>query len=249
MSGSSLTAADAARRLGQLLTGSEARDLADRLADGDTLSLALKAIAVSRRRPARRLIEACGTAEHRVTLLRALEGARSTINAIDPIWTMPGHLAQGGPLTSRVAHLVDNARFSVTCSTFNFQRSSSLWGALHRAAHRPGVTVRIYVDRQAADLKPQAWCPTTSQVANHMHPGAVLRTKDFDGTAARNHAKFVTIDHRFLLVTSANFSWSAEHGNVELGVLLDHPNLAEAVEDELHRVEDALYERVLPATP
>ena len=45
-------------------------------------------------------------------------------------------------------------------------------------------------------------------------------------------------------MTSANFSWSAENNNVEFGVLIDNPNLAEAVERELRRVEESLYERV-----
>ena len=53
------------------------------------------------------------------------------------------------------------------------------------------------------------------------------------------------VDHRFLLVTSANFSWSAENGNLELGVLIDNPNLAEAVEHEMRQVEGFVFERVL----
>jgi phosphatidylserine/phosphatidylglycerophosphate/cardiolipin synthase-like enzyme len=73
----------------------------------------------------------------------------------------------------------------------------------------------------------------------------VLRTKSFDGGYVRNHAKFLAVDHRFLLVTSANFSWSAEQGNIEFGVLIDNTNLTEAVERELRDAEDALYERVV----
>ena len=46
----------------------------------------------------------------------------------------------------------------------------------------------------------------------------------------RNHSKFIFIDHRFVLVTSANFSWTAENGHLGLGVLIDNANLAEAVE-------------------
>jgi len=46
------------------------------------------------------------------------------------------------------------------------------------------------------------------------------------------------------LVTSANFSWNAEHGNVEFGVLIDGRNLTEAVEREMLEVENLLYERV-----
>jgi phosphatidylserine/phosphatidylglycerophosphate/cardiolipin synthase-like enzyme len=45
-------------------------------------------------------------------------------------------------------------------------------------------------------------------------------------------------------VTSANYSWSAEHGNVEFGVLVDDRNLTEAVEHELRDAEPMLYERV-----
>jgi hypothetical protein len=157
---------------------------------------------------------------------------------------MPGHLAQGGPLTSSAPYLVDNARMSVTCSTFNFQKSSGMWDALVRAAARPEIAVRVYVDTHAADLEPRSWSPTTTELAAHLHPAVVLRTKCFDAVYVRNHAKFLAVDHRFLLVTSANFSWSAEQGNVEFGVLIDNPNLTEAVEREMHDAEEALYEQV-----
>jgi phosphatidylserine/phosphatidylglycerophosphate/cardiolipin synthase-like enzyme len=56
--------------------------------------------------------------------------------------------------------------------------------------------------------------------------------------------KFLSIDHRFLLVRSANASWSAENANIELGVLIDDSSLAESVERELREVEDLLFERV-----
>jgi hypothetical protein len=49
---------------------------------------------------------------------------------------------------------------------------------------------------------------------------------------------------RFLLVTSANFSRSAETGNLELGVLTDNANLAEAVEHEMRQAEDFLFEKI-----
>ena len=74
----------------------------------------------------------------------------------------------------------------------------------------------------------------------------MLRTKEFDGGHVRNHAKFLAIDHRFLLVTSANFSWSAENGNIEFGVLVDNRNLTEAVEREMREAEDLLFEHVTP---
>jgi len=80
----------------------------------------------------------------------------------------------------------------------------------------------------------------------HLHPALILRTKPFDGSQVRNHSKFLSIDHRFLLVTSANFSWSAENANLELGVLIDNSNLAEAIERELREAEDFIFEHVRP---
>lgn len=62
----------------------------------------------------------------------------------------------------------------------------------------------------------------------------------FDGKPVRNHAKFLVVDHRFVLVTSANFSWSAEQHNVEFGVQLDNPNLAGPIEEEMRRAEPSL---------
>lgn len=242
-----LDAGAAARTLGALLTGTEARQIADRLADDDTLTAALRVVAADRRAEVRTLLASLRP-DRAVAVLRGIEGARSTVTALDPLWTMPGHLAQSGPLTSSVRDLVDRARVSVTCSTFNFQRSSGLWHALRRAARRPEVGVRVYVDTAAADHDPKPWSPTTSETAAHLAPGLVLRTTTFDGCQVRNHAKFLAIDHRFLLVTSANFSYSAEQGNVEFGVFIDNPNLAEAVEREMLRAEDALYQCVVAVT-
>ncbi len=45
----------------------------------------------------------------------------------------------------------------------------------------------------------------------HLRIAAVLRTEQFDGHPTRKHSKFISVDHRFVLVTSANFSWSAEN--------------------------------------
>ena len=54
----------------------------------------------------------------------------------------------------------------------------------------------------------------------------------------RNHAKF-------LVVTGANLSLSAEERNVELGLRIDDPLLARAVEDQMRALEDVrIYERV-----
>jgi phosphatidylserine/phosphatidylglycerophosphate/cardiolipin synthase-like enzyme len=256
---------DPAAALGRFLTGTEAGQIASRLAAGETRTMALRVVAPGRRPHARELLEAIESSLARdapgdrlgamLPVLRAIEGARSEPTAIGAIWTMPGHLAQSGPLTSSVVHLVEHARQSVTCSTFNFQRTSALWPALAQAARQPGITVRVYLDARAAGRPPRAssarpspsrTTPTPKEVATHLWPAMVLRSRPFDGAAVRNHAKFLVIDHRFLLVTSANFSWSAENRNIEFGVLHDNRNLAESVEREMRHAEDTLFETVPP---
>ncbi len=241
---------DPARSLGALLSGSEASEIADHLADDDTLTASLRVVSPSRRAEVRSLLSGIDQAAM-ITVLRAIEGAKSAPTTMDPLWTMPGHLAQHGRLTQSVTYLVDNARYSVVCSTFNFQRSSGLWKALQRAAQRPEIMMKIYMDTDAADAGPRRpGSPTTNEVTAHLNPALILRTKRFDGRQVRNHSKFLSIDHRFLLVTSANFSWSAENANLEFGVLIDNPNLAEAIERELREAEDFIFERVCTdATP
>ncbi|GLX98734.1 DISARM system phospholipase D-like protein DrmC [Herbidospora sp. NBRC 101105] len=231
----------AARELGEQLTSTEAKGIADRLSDGDTLTTALRIVPTARRAEIRALLAQLGK-DAVVAVLRAVEGARSITTTLSPIWTMPGHLAQSGPLTSSAVDLIEGARQSITCSTFNFQRTSKLWEALRRAAQRPEIALRVYLDTRAADSS-TGRSPSITQLAAHLAPGIVLRTKEFDGAYVRNHAKFLIADHRFLLTTSANFSWSAEHGNIEFGVLIDNRSLAETVERELLRAEEYLFER------
>lgn len=251
-----MSAEDAAAELARLFTSTEAAKVADRLCAGETLTMALRAVSTARRPQARALLQAIAAADASqiqvaVAVLRAIEAARSQPSAARPIWTMPGHLAHVGALTGSIVHLVDNARQSVTCSTFNFQRSSMLWAALAQAAQRPEMTVRVYLDAAATrhhDGVGSRWnvTPSAEEIAAHLRPGIVFRSRPFDGLTVRNHAKFVIVDHRFLLVTSANFSWSAENGNVEFGVLHDNSNLAESVEREMRNAEDAIFERVAP---
>jgi phosphatidylserine/phosphatidylglycerophosphate/cardiolipin synthase-like enzyme len=233
---------EAAAALGSALTGSEAAALADRLADGQSLHAALRALGPQRRTLVRPLAESIGI-ERLVPLLYAVSAVRAQAGRVEPVWTMPGPLAQTGPLTPSILRHVEGARQSITCSTFNFQRSSALWSALAAAARRPQLAVRVYVDAAAANGR---GTPTTGEVAAHLHPATVLRTKPFDGKQVRNHSKFFVIDHRFVLVTSANLSWSAEYGNIELGVRTDDAALAEAIERELLDAEDRLFEQVGP---
>lgn len=245
--------ADGVRALAAYLTGSEARTIADRLADGDTINVALRAVTTARRDEARDLIEAVrlggGDVAGMLRVLRAIEGARSDPAYAVPVWTLPGNLARAGHLTSHMTWLVAGARESVTCATYNFARSSALWQALAQVSERPEVSVRLYLDTAAADQPSPGWRgPTTStaDAARALRRVTVLRTRQRTGQLVRSHAKFLAIDHRTLVVTSANFSLSAEQRNVELGVVIEDRALTESIERQLRLVEAELYERVSP---
>lgn len=232
--------------MGEFLTATEARQLADRLADGEPLSMALTAVGASRRVEAGKLLVATGLdAGVLIATLRGVQGAKSVETAAQAVWTMPGHIVMASPLTTSTSELVRSARSSVVCSTYNFQESSGLWHALRDAARTSGVKVRVYLDAQAATSH---GAPSATQVGEWLAPARVFQTRAFDGKPVRNHAKFVSVDHRFIIVTSANYSWSAENRNVELGVRLDDAGLAGAIETQMKEAEAALYERV-PMTP
>lgn len=239
---------DAVRHLGQLLTGTEAQQLADLYADGASLTQALQTVSSSRRQDVREALEASGMVPRHpaaVPVLRAIQGANERQTTISPVWTLPGYLADYGSLTTSLEDLVLAARHSVTCSTFNFQTSSSLWKALRDVAGRGTVDVRVYLDARAAEGNP-GWgvTPTCEEVAKHLAGAKVLRTRKTNGKPLRNHAKFVAIDHRFLIVTSANFSKSGEQHNIELGLRIDSRSLTERVEKQLLDAEPSLYEVV-----
>ena len=257
------------RALGAFLTGSEADGIAARLSGGATLSQALVVVPAPRRARARELLGAAGlgpqTREHSVAVLCAVAGAASRIKDVSPVWTAPAGAVGGGALTADVFALVGSANSSVVCATYNLQPSSALWAALvDLRARRPGVSVRLYLDTQAADgpfHRPEGrrgyWEQNhdrggssrlkTGEIARKLRGAVVMRTrapKD-DGRAVTSHAKFLSIDHRFLLVGSANFSYSAEERNVELGLHLDDPALAYSVEKQMRDLEETVYEPVL----
>lgn len=236
--------------LGAYLSGTEARGLAGRLSNGDSLSTALMMLPPGRRSRAETLLTAVGLSrdrDHMVDVLHGISGARAAGSTrVDPLWTLPGHLVQSSPLTSSIPTLVLGARTSVLCSTFNFAGTSALWDALAEVARRPSVGVRIYVDTGAAEPHGHWRPPTTEEVAQHLAPAQVFRTKAHEGQLVVNHAKFIVVDHRVVLVTSANFSHSGAYRNVELGLKVDDEGLAGLVEREMQGVQDVLYERVAP---
>lgn len=227
-------------RLGEFLTGAEARRMAAMLASGEHVNKALREVSAARRGEVKDLLAAAGlghgNAGAAVAILEAIAGAKSTQRGLTPVWTMPGNEADLGHLTGQFHKLVLGARTSVTAATYNFTPNSHMWEVLRMASQVPGVSVCVYVDSAKADAE---------QVKAQMPGATVFRSATLaNGKRVVSHAKFVIIDHALMLLTSANFSYSAENLNVEFGLLIDDASLAESVEDQMSEKRGVLYELV-----
>jgi phosphatidylserine/phosphatidylglycerophosphate/cardiolipin synthase-like enzyme len=226
--------------LGEYLTASEAVGLAVQLSTGQHVIKALGAINVSRRERVRELLTTAGLGhtevDRSVAVLHAIAAAKAVRRELTPVWTMPGNEAKVGHLTGEFYRLVQAARQSVTCATYNFEPTSQMWTVLKQASEQPGVVVTVYIDGDKADAaKVKAQLPHAT-----IYESAVLP----DGKQIVSHAKFVSIDHEVLLLTSANFSFSAEYRNVEFGLLVHDSALAQSVEATMTSKHGSLFELV-----
>lgn len=226
--------------LGEFLTAAEAEGLAVQLAAGQHVSKALGAVSPSRREKTRGLLTAAGLGHTEVkvsaAVLRAVAGAKAVHRDLTPVWTMPGNEAKIGHLTSEFHRLVRSARQSVTCATYNFEKTSKMWSVLRESAEQPGVTVTVYVDGDKADAV---------NIKAHLGGATVYRSAVLPhGKPVVSHAKFVIIDHEILLLTSANFSFSAENRNIEFGLLVQDSALAQSVESTMASKHGTLYQLV-----
>jgi phosphatidylserine/phosphatidylglycerophosphate/cardiolipin synthase-like enzyme len=231
---------DPTEALGEFLTAAEATGIAAVLAAGQHTTHALREVNAARRDRAKELLQGAGLGHadlgRSLAVLHAIAGAKSVRRDLIPVWTMPGHEANAGRLTSEFHRLVTDARQSVTCATYNFQTTSKMWDVLKEASEQPGVLVTVYVDGATADAR---------KIKAQLPRAAVYRSAELpDGQQVVSHAKFVIIDHSLLLLTSANFSFSAENRNVELGLLVHDPALAGSIEAEMTSKHGSLYEVV-----
>lgn len=235
-----MTHSDATAALGAYLTVDEARGLAAMLKVGEHTARALLEVHQSRRQRVRALLSDAKLGhedrEHSVAVLTAIAGAKGGDRQSIPVWTMPGNEADLGHLTGEFHRLVTSARMSVTCATYNFEPTSKMWDVLREASEQPGVVVVVYVDGDKANTEElKAQLPKVTLYRSGALP---------DGKHIVSHAKFVIIDHRQILLTSANFSYSAERRNVEFGLLIDDEALAGGVEATMASKHGILYELV-----
>ncbi len=156
------------------------------------------------------------------------ERRRAQRRPLELVWTGPdsrNSLARDTAVVVRA--LFQDAISAVTVAGFRFDHGSALLAPLHQAMKDRGVQCRVYGDTaEARELIQRNWPfgPPWPEVF-----GFVPRP----GVLASLHAKCVVIDHRRVLVTSANFTERGQERNVEVGVLADDERLAESIEREL----------------
>jgi phosphatidylserine/phosphatidylglycerophosphate/cardiolipin synthase-like enzyme len=233
---------DPAGALGEYLTATEAIGIAALLAAGQHTSHALREVNTARRERAKELLAAAGIShadlDHSLAVLHAIAGAKSMRNDLTPVWTMPGNEATVGHLTSEFHRLVQAARQTVTCATYNFEPTSQMWTVLREASEQAGVVVTVYIDGDKADAR---------KVSGQLPRATVYRSAVLpDGKQIVSHAKFIVIDHAMVLLTSANFSFSAENRNIEFGLRIHDPALAASIETTMATKHGSLYELVTP---
>ena len=226
--------------LGAFLTATEAQRIAAQLETGQLTAHALREVSVSRREEAKTLIAAAGLGSANpdvsVSMLRSIAGAKALQNELTSVWTMPGNESTTGHLTSEFHRLVQGARESVTCATYNFETTSKMWTVLKDVSGEPGVSVTVYVDGDKADVtKLKAQLPK----ANVFRSGELP-----NGQHIVSHAKFIIVDHSVVLLTSANFSYSGENRNIELGLIVHDSGLATSLEETMASKQGSLYEAI-----
>jgi phosphatidylserine/phosphatidylglycerophosphate/cardiolipin synthase-like enzyme len=172
---------------------------------------------------------------------------------IDLVTTGPGDSETGCRDTSVVVRdLFHNAKNSVVVVGYAVHQGQRVFQALaDRMVEAPGLQVRMYLDiqREPGDTSAPSEIAKhfVDRFRNHQWPsGKPLPQVFYDPRSlklefqsrAALHAKCIVVDGRSLFVSSANFTEAAQQKNIEVGLLLESPILA----DRLLRFFDALIE-------
>lgn len=229
---------DPLKQLGDYLTATEAESLAVLIDAGEHTTHALASVSHARRDRAANLLNLAGIGHTEpaisVAVLRGIAGAKSAHRDLTPVWTMPGNEATTGHLTNQFHDVVAAARISVTCATYNFSSTSSMWDALQKASEEPEVVVCVYVDAGKGD---------PGGVKARLPRASVYRSANLpNGQPIVSHTKFIVVDHEVVLLTSANFSYNAENRNIEFGLLIHDSGLAASIESTMASKRGSLYE-------
>lgn len=161
---------------------------------------------------------------------------------IDLVTTGPSNSDPGSRDTSVVVRdLFRNARTSVVVVGYAVHQGQKVFQALaDRMTECPGLQVRMYLDiqREPSDTSasPELVGRFVDRFRSYQWPsGKPLPQVFYDPRSleldrqnrAALHAKCIIVDARDLFVSSANFTEAAQQKNIEVGLLLESPVLAD----------------------
>ena len=216
-------------RLGAPVSEFGLRRVVDRDVDG-ALQAAVEAL-VARGGPA-----AAGAA------LRLAREARASRSAPPPelVWTGDDAMEALRETSVVVGELFRRAEHEVLLSGFVVRYGASVFEVLAgRMVERPELNVQLFInvgleEGRTADESVQLFAQRfrARDWPGKRRPDVFYDPRALERDAKRRavlHAKCVVVDRRHALVTSANFTPNAQLRNIELGVLLDAPSLAEQI--------------------
>lgn len=190
----------------------------------------------------------------RAAALALLEMALARPNAQDGpasatlVWTGPAvPLSAARPTRQMILELLGKAESSVLIAGYELDHGSVLLEPLFAAMRDRGVNARLFVDiRPAPSPKtpPDAYLAlaTHKLLARNWPFGAPLPSLFHYAPTAEHgsrkslHAKCVVVDRRHVLIGSANFTRRGVERNLEIGVALDAPELAETLVQQFDRL-------------
>jgi phosphatidylserine/phosphatidylglycerophosphate/cardiolipin synthase-like enzyme len=170
------------------------------------------------------------------------------------VWSGP---AEGEPSIRDTRVVVDSlfaeAERHVLISTMVIYNGRSVFASLaKRLRARPQLAVEIYVNLpprtagQGGDEKAEVARFLESFARDNWPRDVPIPPIYYDPEGRKVgekrttlHAKCVVVDDRWALVTSANFTEAAQERNIEAGVLLDHPKLAESLRGRFRALRES----------
>ena len=140
------------------------------------------------------------------------------------VWTAPDAPAAARRTAQVVADLVDHANHTLLVVGYSLTKAAAPFVGSMAAAARRGVSCSFVADRMEEKLATlvKLWPPDVGL------PQLWTRPANPDDKQSALHAKFLVVDSRRLLLTSANLTYHGFHGNIEMGVLLEGSVAAEA---------------------
>ncbi len=175
------------------------------------------------------------------------------------VWSGASEPTQGMRDTREVLEeLFGKAERHVLISTYVIYNGKSVFAPLaKRMRERPGLEVELYVNLPsktgyAADEKADVaayretfvredWPANTRMPAVYYDP----ESRNQGSSRTSLHAKCVVVDGRWAFITSANFTEAAQERNIEAGVLLDQPQVAESLVGRFRALREAGRLRVM----